>query len=76
MLKDIYYICRDWIVKNERWVINIDFGEFEIIINLFKLEKDLKVIVVSKLLKESNYLLCLFCKENVGYVGCINYLVC
>ncbi|WP_176585112.1 UDP-glucose--hexose-1-phosphate uridylyltransferase [Priestia megaterium] len=71
--KDIHYIRRDRIAKNERWVTNTDFGELEITINLSKPEKDPKAIAASKSLKESNYPLCLLCKENAGYAGRINH---
>ncbi|MEH6962670.1 UDP-glucose--hexose-1-phosphate uridylyltransferase [Priestia megaterium] len=71
--KDIHYIRQDRIAKNERWVTNTDFGELEITINLSKPEKDPKAIAASKSLKESNYPMCLLCKENAGYAGRINH---
>lgn len=68
-----HYIRTDRIAKNEHWFSPTEYGNLEITINLSKPEKDPKAIAAAKQLKESTYLACLLCKENVGYAGRVNH---
>lgn len=71
--KDTHYIRQDRIKKNLNWKAETPYGELEITINLSKPEKDPKEIAAAKLVKSSNYPLCLLCKENEGYAGRLNH---
>ncbi|MFA9556604.1 UDP-glucose--hexose-1-phosphate uridylyltransferase [Evansella sp. AB-rgal1] len=71
--KDTHYIRQDRIKKNLSWGAATEYGELEITINLSKPEKDPKEIAAAKLLEQSNYPLCLLCKENEGYAGRLNH---
>ncbi|SDZ11991.1 UDPglucose--hexose-1-phosphate uridylyltransferase [Evansella caseinilytica] len=71
--KNSHYIRQDRIRKNVSWTAPTEYGELEITINLSKPEKDPKEIAAAKQAEQSNYPLCLLCKENEGYAGRLNH---
>ncbi len=71
--RDSNYIRTDRIAKNEYWLVDTEFGNLEITINLSKPEKDPQEIAKAKELPQSNYPKCLLCLENVGYAGRLNH---
>ncbi|MFP9072367.1 galactose-1-phosphate uridyl transferase, partial [Enterococcus faecalis] len=64
--EDVYYIRTDRIAKNVHWTVPTEYGELEMTINLSKPEKDPKAIAAAKEQEQTNYPMCLLCKENVG----------
>lgn len=70
---DTNYIRRYRIKKDLKWVVETEFGQLDITINLSKPEKDPKAIAAAKLAKQSGYPKCLLCKENEGYAGRVNH---
>ena len=70
---DTNYIRRYRIKKDLKWVVNTEYGDLDITINLSKPEKDPKAIAAAKLAKQSGYPKCLLCRENEGYAGRVNH---
>jgi len=71
--QDTDYIRRYRIIKDKKWVINTEYGDLDITINLSKPEKDPKAIAAAKLMKQSSYPKCQLCRENEGYAGRVNH---
>ncbi|MBP0726517.1 UDP-glucose--hexose-1-phosphate uridylyltransferase [Bacillus sp. RG28] len=71
--QDSNYIRTDRISKNEYWTTQTEYGELEITINLSKPEKDPLDIIKNYQKQNLSYPECLLCKENVGYVGRVDY---
>lgn len=71
--QDTDYIRRYRIVKDQKWLVETEYGVLDMTINLSKPEKDPKAIAAAKLAKQSGYPKCLLCKENVGYRGRLNH---
>lgn len=71
--EDVYYIRTDRIAKNVHWTVPTEYGELEMTINLSKPEKDPKAIAAAKEQEQTNYPMCLLCKENVGFEGSVNH---
>lgn len=71
--QDSDYIRRYRIKKDVKWVVDTEYGQLDITINLSKPEKDPKAIAAAKLMKQSGYPKCLLCKENEGYAGRLNH---
>lgn len=67
------YIRKDRIEKDEKWVVDTEFGPIDITINLSKPEKDPKEIAKAGQMIKSGYPSCLLCKENEGYAGHFSY---
>ena len=67
------YIRTDRIKRDRRWVVDSEYGEIDITINLSKPEKDPKAIAAAKLLPPSKYPKCLLCRENEGYAGTLSH---
>lgn len=67
------YIRKDRIEKDEKWVVDTEYGAMDITINLSKPEKDPKEIARAGKIVHSGYPCCLLCKENEGYAGHISY---
>lgn len=63
------YIRSDRIKKDVKWVVDSEFGEIDITINLSKPEKDPKAIAAAKLIKSTDYPKCALCPENEGFAG-------
>ncbi len=66
---DSNYIRSDRIKKDVKWVVDSEFGEIDITINLSKPEKDPKAIAAAKLIKSTDYPKCALCPENEGFAG-------
>ncbi len=71
--RDTDYIRRYRIKKDLKWIVDTEFGQLDITVNLSKPEKDPKAIAAAKLAKQSGYPKCLLCKENEGYAGRVNH---
>ena len=71
--KQSNYIRTDRIAKNILWEHKSPYGDLEITINLSKPEKDPRDIAAQKDVVATNYPKCLLCKENEGYMGCVNH---
>ena len=67
------YIRRDRIARDEKWVVETEYGDLDITINLSKPEKDPKAIAAAKNAPQSGYPKCLLCRENEGYAGRVNH---
>lgn len=67
------YIRTYRIKKDMKWVVNTEYGDMDITINLSKPEKDPKMIALAKTVKSTSYPKCLLCIENEGYAGRINH---
>lgn len=67
------YIRTDRIAKDEKWVVNTEYGPIDITINLSKPEKDPKDIAMAGKIKKSGYPSCLLCMENEGFAGNISH---
>lgn len=73
LMKKNDYIKLDAIAKNVAFETPTDYGNLQITINLSKPEKDPKAIAAAKLMKNTNYPLCLLCMENEGYQGRVDH---
>ncbi len=71
--QDSDYIRRYRTRKDVKWVVDTEYGEIDITINLAKPEKDPKAIAAAKHAVQSGYPKCLLCKENEGYAGRIDH---
>lgn len=67
--QDSDYIRRYRIKKDRKWVVESDYGDIDITINLSKPEKDPKAIAAAKNAKTVSYPKCQLCAENEGYAG-------
>ena len=67
------YIRTERVAKDEKWVIDSEYGPIDITINLSKPEKDPKDIAKAATLQKSEYPKCLLCLENEGYAGSISH---
>lgn len=67
------YINEEDLKKDIKWKYLSKYGNLDITINLSKPEKDPKQIALAKTLTNTNYPLCMLCKENLGYKGRPNY---
>lgn len=70
---DTNYIRRERIAKDMKWVVDTEYGEIDITINLSKPEKDPKAIAAAGKAKSTGYPKCLLCAENEGYAGHLNH---
>ena len=66
---DSNYIRSDRIKKDDKWVVDSEYGDIDITINLSKPEKDPKAIAAAKLIKSTDYPKCALCPENEGFAG-------
>ncbi len=73
LCQDIDYIRVYRIKKDLKWVIDTEYGNLDITINLSKPEKDPKAIAASKDMPQNGYPKCQLCLENEGYSGRINH---
>ena len=73
LCQDIDYIRAYRINKDLKWVIDTEYGNLDITINLSKPEKDPKAIAASKDMPQTGYPKCQLCVENEGYSGRINH---
>lgn len=71
--QDVHYIRTDRIAKNEKWLVNTEYGDLQMTINLSKPEKDPVAIAAARHMQKSEYPSCLLCKENVGYAGRLDH---
>jgi UDPglucose--hexose-1-phosphate uridylyltransferase len=73
--KSSNYIQTKSIAKNINYVVDTQYGELDITINLSKPEKDPEDIARERAMKvpSSNYPKCLLCIENEGYAGKIGH---
>lgn len=71
--QDSDYIRRYRVCKDLKWVVDTEYGDLDITINLSKPEKDPKAIAAAKLMKQAGYPKCLLCRENEGYAGRMNH---
>ena len=71
--QDSDYIRRYRVKKDRKWVVDSEYGEIDITINLSKPEKDPKAIAAAKNAKASTYPKCQLCVENEGYAGRVNH---
>lgn len=71
--QDTDYIRRYRIIKDQKWVVDTEYGMLDITINLSKPEKDPKDIAAARSVQASGYPKCLLCKENEGYAGRVNH---
>ena len=71
--QDSDYIRRYRVCRDMKWVVNTEYGDIDITINLSKPEKDPKAIAAAKLAKQSGYPKCQLCRENEGYAGRTNH---
>lgn len=67
------YIRTYRIAKDMKWVVNTEYGDLDITINLSKPEKNSKDIAAAKNAAQSGYPKCLLCVENEGYYGRTNH---
>lgn len=67
------YIRVDRIAKDEKWVVDSEYGPIDITINLSKPEKDPRDIARAGAAKKSGYPSCLLCAENEGYAGHLSH---
>lgn len=67
------YIRKDRIAKDEKWVVDSEYGPIDITINLSKPEKDPRDIAKAATQQKSEYPKCLLCRENEGYAGHISH---
>lgn len=67
------YIRKDRIAKDEKWIVDTEYGPIDITINLSKPEKDPRDIAKAGKVKASGYPACLLCVENEGYAGNVNH---
>lgn len=67
------YINEEDLKKDIKWKYLSNYGNLDITINLSKPEKDPKQIALAKTITNTNYPLCMLCKENLGYKGRPNY---
>ena len=63
------YIRKDRIKKDVKWIVNSEYGDIDITINLSKPEKDPKAIAAAKNAAQSGYPKCALCCENEGFSG-------
>ncbi|MBC1936878.1 UDP-glucose--hexose-1-phosphate uridylyltransferase [Listeria grandensis] len=63
------YIKTRSIAKNIEYLVDTDYGELEMTINLSRPEKDPKQIAMEKAAEAVSYPLCALCLENEGYAG-------
>ncbi len=71
--QDVHYIRTDRIAKNEKWLVDTEYGALQMTINLSKPEKDPVAIAAARNMQKSEYPSCLLCKENVGYAGRLDH---
>ena len=71
--KDTNYIRTDRVVKDEKWVVQTEYGDMVITINLSKPEKDPRDIARAAKQQKNEYPKCLLCLENEGYAGHISH---
>lgn len=71
--QDVHYIRADRIAKNEKWLVETEYGDLQMTINLSKPEKDPVAIAAARNMQKSEYPSCLLCKENVGYAGRLDH---
>ncbi|HZH58915.1 MAG TPA: galactose-1-phosphate uridylyltransferase, partial [Metabacillus sp.] len=71
--QDVHYIRTDRIAKNEKWIVETEYGDLQMTINLSKPEKDPVAIAAVRNMQKSEYPSCLLCKENVGYAGRLDH---
>jgi len=71
--KNSDYIRTYRVKKDMKWVVNTEYGDLDITINLSKPEKNSKDIAAAKAAKQSGYPKCLLCLENQGYFGRLNH---
>ena len=67
------YIRKDRIEKDEKWVVDTEYGPIDITINLSKPEKDPRDIARAGAAKSSSYPACQLCMENEGYAGTMTH---
>ena len=63
------YVRSDRIKKDVKWIVESEYGEIDITINLSKPEKDPKAIAAAKNARQSGYPKCALCCENEGFAG-------
>ncbi len=66
------YIRAGRIKKDVKWVVDSEYGDIDITINLSKPEKDPKAIAAAKNAVQSGYPKCALCCENEGFAGSIS----
>ncbi len=71
--QDSDYIRRYRIVRDRKWVVESEYGDIDISINLSKPEKDPRAIAAAKKAVSTSYPKCLLCRENEGYAGHSNH---
>ena len=71
--KNSDYIRTYRVSKDMKWVVDTEYGDLDITINLSKPEKDPKAIAAARKAASVSYPKCLLCKENVGYAGRLNH---
>ncbi len=67
------YIRADRIKKDEKWMVDSEYGKIDITINLSKPEKDPRDIARAGKAKKSAYPACQLCRENEGYSGTFSH---
>ena len=67
------YIRTYRVKKDLKWVVESDYGDIDITINLSKPEKDPKAIAAAKSAPQSGYPKCLLCAESEGFSGNLRY---
>ncbi len=67
------YIRADRIKKDEKWMVDSEYGKIDITINLSKPEKDPRDIARAGKAKKSAYPACQLCRENEGYAGTFSH---
>lgn len=73
LCQDIDYIRAYRVKKDLKWVIDTEYGDLDITINLSKPEKDPKEIAAIKDMPQTLYPKCQLCIENEGYSGRVNH---
>ncbi|MBE5938825.1 MAG: UDP-glucose--hexose-1-phosphate uridylyltransferase [Lachnospiraceae bacterium] len=71
--RDNNYIRTERVKKDEKWVVDTEYGPIDITINLSKPEKDPRDIARAGAAKKSGYPSCLLCVENEGYAGHLSH---
>jgi UDPglucose--hexose-1-phosphate uridylyltransferase len=67
------YIRKHRVAKDQKWVVDSEYGPIDITINLSKPEKDPRDIAKALSQKKSEYPKCLLCQENEGYAGHLSH---
>lgn len=67
------YIRTYRVKKDLKWVVESEYGDIDITVNLSKPEKDPKAIAAAKLLPPKSYPKCLLCRQNEGYAGTLSH---